>query len=232
MEIQKAPEGSKVDYAIYPSLLDAYLRFKRHDDDETFDTLFCKINKIKTEQTEGQLKGVEFEDLVNQRIDGQDLVLSTDKPDHYKSENFEFLCEPIDSIANQLRNCIDKQVYMETLINTPLGVVKLYGIIDYEFPDMIVDLKGTSNYKCNKYKDNTQHAMYSLIRHVNDLPIEAFKYKVSDYVNDFQETYIPSENMFDKLMITIYGFINFINYYKANITDTKIFGGEAANASH
>lgn len=218
-------ETPKINYAIYPSLLDAYLRFKRHDDDETFDNLFDKINKVKTEQTEQQVRGVEFEGLVNDKIDGK-LMTPADDLRYYSSMNFQFKADLIDSIAGKLKNAISRQEYIECILPSHVGNIKLYGIIDFRFPRMITDLKGTENYKCNKYQDNCQHPVYTLIEKVNFRSIDAFKYVVSDYEKRYQETYIPTENMHQKLMITIYEFINFIEYFKSNITDQKIFGHE------
>lgn len=216
-----------VDYAIYPSLLDAYLRFKRHDDDETFDSLFDRINKVRTEQTEAQLKGVEFEDCINKGLDGVLFpMVNVDGIDLYKTENFQFKKHLIDKIVTTLSHSIAKQQYLETIIHTPVGNIKLYGIADFMFPEMILDLKGTGSYKCNKYKDNSQHPVYSLIMELKRKPIKAFKYLVSDFEKDFKETYIPNHNMYLKLMQTIFEFINFINHFKSNITDEKIFGGE------
>jgi hypothetical protein len=214
----------EIKYAIYPSLLDAYLRFKRNDDDETFDSLFDKINKVKTEQTEQQLKGVEFENCVNARIAGDTLVLMGGE---YKTDNFSFKSNLIDHIAGRLQYASKQQEYMEAIIPSHLGNIKLYGIADYTFPEMITDLKSTASYKCNKYKDNSQHPVYSLIKKINGDPIKAFKYLASDFNNMFLETYVPTDKMYGKLMLTIFDFINFIEYFKANITDGKIFGKES-----
>lgn len=221
-------EPIPVDYAIYPSLLDAYLRYKRNDDDETFDSLFDKINKVKSDQTEFQQKGSEFEGLVNDAIDGKPLTIAAD-PLYYATEHFQFKIEIVEELKRKLMHATEKQKYMEVVIHTHLGNVKLYGIVDYDFPNMVVDLKGTENYKCNKYEKSTQHPIYSLIRHLNGRPIEAFKYRASNYDKVFQETYIPTENMFTKLMLTVFEFINFINHFKPNITDEKIFGGKTGS---
>lgn len=218
-------EPIPVDYAIYPSLLDAYLRYKKNDDDETFDSLFDKINKVRSDQTEFQQKGSEFEGLVNDAINKDPLTIAVDDR-HYATEHFNFKIEIIEKLKRKLIHATEKQKYMEVIIHTHMGNIKLYGIVDYDFPDMIVDLKGTENYKCNKYEDSTQHPVYSLIRHLNGRPIKGFKYLVSDYDKVFQETYIPSDNMFIKLILTIFEFINFINHFKLNITDEKIFGGK------
>lgn len=215
-----------IKYAIYPSLLDAYLRLKRHDDQETFQSLMDKINKVPTEQTEAQLKGIEFEALVNARIDGK-AIEPADDHRYYQSEHFQFPVALIEPIASRLQFASKKQEYLEAIIDTRVGKIKLYGIADFSYPEMIVDLKGTSNYKYGKYSDHTQHPVYSLIKQVQGHPIKAFKYVASDFEKMFIETYIPSENMHYKLMLLIYEFINFIEYFKEHITDDKIFGGQS-----
>jgi len=220
--------GGGYDYAIYPSLLDAYLRYKRTDDDETFQALFDKINGVRSEQTEAQLRGIAFESVVNDLIDGTDVDLN-EVGTHFVRDGFSFSLELMYKIASKLRHCEMKQNYVESVIETRVGRIKLYGIIDYRFEDMLVDLKSTSNYKVNKYTNSkeithTQHLVYPLIRKNMGTPIRAFKYVVSDFENDFQETYIPNENMESKLMAIIYEFVGFINYYKKNITNMKVFG--------
>lgn len=220
-------------YAIYPSLLDSFLKYKKADDDETFAYLLDKINKVKTEQTEQQLKGIEFENLVGLVINANkthqhDLL----KQDHevYETDNFEFKAGLVNKIADKLRGRQMEQNYIEAIINTKVGRIKLYGIVDYRFEDMIVDLKTTGNYKINKYTDTkdwkyTQHLIYPLIRKTMGNPVKAFKYVVTDFENDYQETYIPTEAMDIKLMQLIYEFVAFIEYYKPNITDYTVFGG-------
>lgn len=222
-------DSPEVNYAIYPSVLDAYLRFKRKDDDETFQGVFNKINHVKTEQTEQQLMGVEFEQCVNDMITSlqtAEYSLTLDNAGNYITKNFKFKAQIIDKIASKLQHVVKKQEYMEAIIPSHVGNIKLYGIADYSFPEMITDLKTTSNYKCNKYKDHTQHPSYSLIRELNGNPLKAFKYLVSDFDKAYQETYIPTPMMHQKLMVNIFEFINFIEYFKNYITDTKIFGGQ------
>jgi hypothetical protein len=205
----------KIAYAITPTLLDAYLRFKRKDDDETFETLMCKINGVYQElepEVQQIIKnGIDFENAVNNRLLG-------------KQVDTQLGAEVMEKIVAKLRNNTGQQVYQEAVINTPYGLIKLYGIFDYNFPDMIVDLKTVVSYSCNKYIDYAQHPTYSLIRKLNGKPIKAFKYLITDFKRVYQETYIPNDHMYDKLMITIYEFIAFINHFKAGITNTKIFG--------
>ncbi|RZJ89603.1 MAG: hypothetical protein EOO20_10510 [Chryseobacterium sp.] len=237
MEILAAisPEGQdiQVDYAITPTLLNAYLRFKDADDDETFESLINKINGVKGDQVDAILKGIAFEKLVNDLIDGNkdDIEVSDDNQFYivnWKGDDEErllFNAKLVNGIAERLKFNTGKQEYMEVVIHSHVGNIKLYGIVDYDYPEMVVDLKGTEKYKCGKFEDNTQHPVYSLIRKLNNKPIKAFKYLVSDYTREYQETYIPTEQMYQKLMFTIYEFIAFINHFKKHITNTKIFGG-------
>lgn len=210
----------KVDYAIYPSLLDAYLRYKRNDDEETFISLFNRINKIQDDEVpEHVLKGIEFENLVN-------AIVIDGLPEDFYDTGDNDLIPLARKIAGKLEKSSAIQKYEETILVTHYGKIKLYGIIDFDFPEMITDLKTVVNYSCNKYKEYCQHPCYSLIRHQNGNPIKAFKYLITDFKKVYQETYIPSPLMYDKLMFTIYEFISFINHFKKYITNEKIFGGE------
>lgn len=219
-------ESLKIDYALYPSILDSYLFFKKRDDDETFKSLFDKINKVKTEQTEEQIKGVEFELCVMNRINELKglPVLNYYEDSVYITDNFKFDADLINKIAFKLQHSTAQQQYLEAVIPSHLGNIKLYGFSDFTFPDMISDLKTTNNYKCSKYKDHCQAPSYSLIQQINGSPIKAFKYVASDFERMFIETYIPKENTYRKLMSTIFEFISFINYFKSYITNEKIFG--------
>lgn len=210
----------KCDYAINPTLLDSYLRFKRKDDDETFDSLMCKINGIKQEldpEVQQTIQdGINFEELVNRLLDKKD-----DKS--WYSDAIGNIGIAM-AIQNKLQHCVGMQVYQEAFIKTPYGIIKLYGIIDYDFPEMIVDLKTVVHYSCGKYSDYSQHPMYSLIRELKGNPLKAFKYLITDFNRVYQETYIPSNHMYTVLMQNVYEFIAFINHFKPHITNTKIFG--------
>ena len=217
----------KVDYAIYPSLLDAYLRFDRKDDDETLISLLEKINKVKSEQTEQQLRGIAFENCVDMVIDGLKADVSfgpVRNGDLYVSNGFEFKAQLVDKIAFKLQHATKRQEYVEAIFPSHVGTIKLYGKTDYSFPNMISDLKTTENYKCQKYEDHAQHPGYSLIKKLNGNPLQAFKYVVTDFNRDYQETYIPTEKMHYKLLQTIFEFTAFLNHFEKYITHRAVFG--------
>lgn len=214
----------QVKYQIYPSLLDSYSRFLKHDDEETFDSLMNKINKVPRQQSEPELRGVAFEDAVNNAIDG--VILNTNNNGMILSGEFEFDPGVVGGAYVRLKNATKKQEYIEGIVETPAGLVKLYGIIDYRFPEMIADLKGRENYSYGKYADHAQHPVYSWISEVNGNPLRAFKYVVTDYQNVFSETYHFTDNDKFKLTTLIVDFIRFLEHFKKHITDRKIFGLE------
>lgn len=215
----------KYDYAITPTMLNAYNRYMRNDDDESFESLFNTINNTKGELPENVLKGIHFEKMINEMIDGNAPELSADG-NNYVFKGFEFNRQLSDRIFDKLKLCTTKQEKVSIIIPSHLGNIKLHGITDFGFPEMITDLKTTEVYKCNKYLKNTQHQMYSLIRVLKDLPMKCFKYLVTDFNKLYQETYIHNDKMHKNLLYNVYEFINFLNYYRDYITNPKIFGHE------
>lgn len=216
----------KIKYQIYPSLLDAYSRFKRNDDEETLNSLLDRINKVETERPEHVLKGIDFEECVNSAIDS----LRNGKKDEIPYDiltgmlHSVFDADVVIDAAHKLQNATKKQEYIEAVVETQVGLVKLYGIIDYRFPDMIADLKGRELYNYGDYSDHAQHPCYSLISKTNGTPIKAFKYVISDYKNVFVETYIPNDNDESKFLRLVVEFCQFIEHMKKFITNKKIFG--------
>lgn len=190
-------------YQITPTLLDSFTRFERHQDEESFNDLINKINMVKSDQNEHQLKGIYFENAVN------GLII-----DH------EFDKDLIKSIQSKIANNIGIQVELSAEYEN----IRFYGIADYVFPEMILDLKGTSNYYYGKFKSKNQFPVYSFIKELNKEPIKQFKYLISDYKNLYQETYIPSQKVYDNLINTTNEFIRFLNHFNKHITNKKIYG--------
>lgn len=219
---------NQINYQIYPSLLDSYARFKRHNDEESLNNLLATINKEPRVRSEQALKGIAFEECVNASIDlmnsGSNELRVVKIFDG--GESFEFNPEVIRQAAGRLKNATQKQEYIEAVIDTPVGNVKLYGIIDYRFPNMIADLKGSENYSYGQFEDHAQHTCYSIISKANGQPISAFKYVISDYRNVFVETYIHSQNAENKFISLVVEFCRFLDHMKKFITNGKVFGKE------
>lgn len=213
----------KYQYAFYPTLLDSYFRYKKGEDELSFNQLFDKINKvpqevIDEEAEKNRLKGIAFEGLLNSIITTENTHLVDDT---FVFEAFEFSKDLVLKVYDKLNRCSNIQHYQEKVIETPRGNVLLYGIFDYKFPEMTVDLKGVKSYNYGKYKDNMQHKFASLISDDKE-----FNYVVTDYEYMFIENYWLTDKIRKQAIKDIVEFIDFIEHFKKYITDTKIFGNE------
>lgn len=206
----------KIDFSIYPTLLDSFYWYKKIPTEEKLKELLDKINRVKTPMPIAALKGSQFEDCVNKTITQKSIISI--------AENFEFNPDLVSKIANKLSRATGQQKHIEAIAKTDVGNVKYYGFVDYTFPEMYVDLKTTSNYKIGKFKSNNQHKAYSLISQLNGKPIKQFNYVVTDFSRMFIETYDCNEKLHQELLNETYDFVSFLEYHKELITDTKIFG--------
>lgn len=209
-------------YAFYPTLLDSYFRYKRGEDELSFIQLFNKINQIPEEIVDeelehNRLKGIHFEALINAIISGCDEAVQENGV--YHSGGFEFNKKIVDKVANKVMMCSHKQYYQERIIETSKGKVLLYGIFDYKFPEMTVDLKVIKSYSYGKYKNNMQHKFASLISDDKE-----FNYIATDCDYMFIENYWLNDKVRNQAIKDIEEFIDFINHFKKFITDKKIFG--------
>ena len=206
-----------ISYAFYPTLLDSYGRFKRSEDDLSFNDLFDKINKVKSETDEQRLKGIAFESLINEMIHSGNVNCINGQ---FLSGDFQFDERVVLMIYEKLKRTTKIQSYQEGIIETSKGNVKLYGIFDYEFPEMTVDLKTTANYRFGKYENNMQHHFTSLITDKKE-----FNYVATDFEYVYIENYWLTDKTKKACMDEILDFIDFIEYYSKLITDRTIFNG-------
>ncbi len=209
-------------YQLPPTLLDSYFRYKASEDEQSFIDLFNKINKVPQEPDEARLRGMAFEKLIN------DIINANKTKQHdlfkcdegiYKCDGFEFKGHVVNKISDKLVRCSAIQSYKEKIIDTPRGKVKIYGVFDYEFPQMFVDLKTTGSYRFGKYENNMQHKFISLITKAKE-----FNYIATDFEYTFIENYWLTDKVRRQAISDIVEFIDFINYFKKHIINTKLFG--------
>jgi len=194
-----------INYSLYPTLLDTFYWYKIKGN---IDELLNKINRVKTPMAEAALKGVAFETAVNDALDGVKTI------DHYFDQDL------INRVASKLQNHTKKQEFIQRVIPTGIGNVKLYGFVDYTYPDKYIDLKTTGKYSDGKFKNNNQHGCYSLISpHINE-----FHYLVTDFSKLYIESYVPDKAIKDQTIFNITEFCEWLEANRDKITDTKIFG--------
>ena len=219
--LTKDGQDAPYDFAVTPTILNAFNRYMRNDDDESWESLFKIINGDKRDLPDGVLKGIQFESLINKMIDGCEPEVVEGV---VSFGGYQFKADVVHRVHDKLVACQTKQEKISAVIPSHLGFIKLHGVLDYGYPKMITDLKTTEVYKCNKYIKNTQHPIYSLIRKLKGNPVDSFKYLVTDFEKVYQETYVPTDKMFQNLLFNVFDLINFLNMYRDYITNTKIFG--------
>lgn len=200
----------RYDYAIYPTLLDNFYWYKINPYDK-FQELIDKCNRVSHDLHPEQLRGVDFENIVNRTLDG------------------EIIAHPygdiVERVANKLVNHHKQQDYIDCIIETSRGRVLLYGFVDYSYPFKYVDLKTTEKYKKGKYEYSNQHGGYMIINWFNGGNVKEFTYLVTDFKDIYTENYVASDEIFDKFVFNLIEFIDWITQNKRFIYDKKIFGG-------
>jgi len=230
----------KPNYRIYPTLLDAFNYYvapvkylsekedapsEQEITDKQFKELIDKINRVPYETTEAQQKGCDFESLVNELLDGKpvETVETQKNGTAYKYGANIFSKDIADRVTKELTGCSTRSERISTVLNTPVGLVELYGVMDYSFPGIQVDLKTTGKYDFLKYKDNTQHKVYPVIARENFILVDEFNYLVTDFKDVYVESYTFSFNLYDEVIANICQFVDFIEQNRHLITDKKIF---------
>jgi len=212
-----------VKYSIYPTLLDSFYWYKRGYNEK--EELINKINRVKSEMPEAAKKGVAFENVINILLKSGNHPLLMDV-EHYESNGFFFKTEIVNRIAAKLINAEKQQEYIESVVQTSVGGIKVYGFIDYSYPDMFVDLKTTGSYKKDKYKINNQHKCYPLLAQLNGRNVSKFNYLITDFTQMYTEPYIHTQSMTDEFIFNLVEFAEFLEANRNLITDKKIFGGK------
>ena len=129
--------------------------------------------------------------------------------------------------ANYYKGAVT-QKYVEGILSTSFGDVKLYGFIDELMPLSVHDIKTASQYSVGKYKRNSQHLVYPfcLMQMGND--VRTFEYNVAVIGKYNYETFTESYEFNPERDIPILqqrceDFIRFVNENRELITDKKIF---------
>lgn len=208
----------KIDYNIYPTLLDSFYWAKRLG---KWQELIDKINRVKVaEWPDPVQKGMCFEQTVNELLNKQPGTKPKEVNGQmiYRNTKWDFDAKLVDSVVKKLSNCQDKQQFVQGELKTPLGNVKLYGYVDYVYEHFYIDLKTCGEYKKDKYKINAQHKCYPIIGGKKSLT-----YYITDFSNTYQESYILTPELKDTFIQELTEFIEWLNQYRKEITDTKIF---------
>ncbi len=202
-------------YAFYATLLDAFAWYKRSEAEDAKQEFLDKVNRVKTPPTDPMLRGIAFEAAVVEwsmnpgHVEDVVMVHDTECPGRILHE---FTRDWHGSI---------RQIYVESILPTQYGEVKVYGFVDEILRDTAADIKTTGKYEFPKYLHNWQHPVY--LEALKDSGISRFKYRATDFRNVYEEEYSYRPADTDRLIAECVHLIEFLEANRPAITDRKIF---------
>ena len=232
-------------YNIYPSLLDAYTWYLGADEnyertsmkvdidtykEQQLQSLIDKINRVPFE-SEAADRGTCFNEVVDCIIHdiNSDKMLITKHPEigmirvKYNNRTFNYPIELCRQFAAMYPEAISQE-YIEAILPTSMGNVKLYGYIDELLPLSVHDIKTTSKYVDRKFFNHAQHLVYPYCLIKSGDNIHTFEYNITDFHDVYKEVYVfDEERDTKKLTEMVEDFISFLEKYRDKITDKKIF---------
>lgn len=207
-------------YAFYPTILDAFSWYKRSESETALQEFLDKVNRVKTPATDPMLRGIAFNELVDNAIKGADLPY--DDTDHVDAHDIPVSADIIQEFADLFHGAA-LQVFLDTRLTVGPHQVKIYGYADALKGSTIGEFKTTGKYEFPKYLHNWQHPAY--LQCVKDQGIKRFTYLITDFKEVYREDYHWTKDGEDRLKSICAELIEFLEAKRDLITDTKVFGG-------
>lgn len=162
---------------------------------------------------------------------------------HYNGRSFVYPIEMCREFAEYYKGeGAIPQMFVEGLIDTPRGLVRLYGYADEVTSCCVHDIKTTGIYEAWKFKGNAQHLVYPYCLQLMGIELSDFSYDVAVISTNIKGDYIPDEIVITHLATTqetytyqahrdipiiqerLCELIDFIEAHRHMITNDKIFG--------
>lgn len=201
-------------------------------------SLLDTINRVPFDSADAD-RGTAFNEIVDCLIENRksEKMEIYSKQDQgiiiaiYKNQEFYF---PI-SLCTEFRDYFkgaSTQIFVDGLLNTRLGLVRLYGYIDELMPISVHDIKMTKRYGVGKFKHHWQHIVYPFCLNQQGNQVQDFEYNVAhinikksgfDFTTHTEHYAYNPERDVPKLIGHTEGLIEFIERHMDWITDKKIF---------
>lgn len=208
---QQKQSSSVVRYQIYPSLIDAYTNYSQSEviynkywggadspaltleeyEAQAFQDLIDKINRVPKDLIKADV-GTAFNELVDCLILGQkspkmEVEKLCDEAGnvvslkaHYNKRTFIYPVDAVRLFASNYKGAIP-QMFVEGVLPTRRGDVRLYGFLDELMPLSVHDIKTTGSYEVGKFKGNAQHLVYPYcLREMGYTGVDLFSYDVAE----------------------------------------------------
>jgi hypothetical protein len=208
-------------YAIYPTLLDAFSWYKRSESETALQEFIDKVNRVKTPATDPMLRGIAFNEKVDNTIKGVPIFLEKEHDETVKIHDIGCPVEIIEEFSDLFSKSA-LQVFVDGRLTTRYGQIKIYGYIDALQGHTIGEFKTTGKYEFPKYLHNWQHPCY--LHCLKDQSIRRFVYLITDFKNVYREDYHWTQAGEDSLIGICNELIEFLEEKRDLITDKKVFG--------
>lgn len=206
--------------------------------------LIDKVNRVPFD-SEAADRGTAFNEVVDALVENrQPRMMTVDRTPElqynvqFNGRSFLFPIHLCVDVAVMFTDAIT-QKRVSGIMETAFGDVELYGIIDELMPLAVHDIKTTSSYTVGKFKHNNQHLIYPWALHKMGVDLPTFHYDVVEWgkprrdgtysYTRYRETYVYRPERDEKILRErVEDFIAWLEMHRGEITDKKIFGGEAA----
>ena len=268
--------SSVVGYQLYPSLIDAYTDYSKSEviynkywggaetpsltleeyEAKAFQDLIDKINRVPKDLIKADI-GTVFNELVDCLILGHKSTKIEVEKLHddagnvvslranYNGRSFVYPLDFVRLFVDNYKGAIP-QMFVEGVLPTRRGDVRLYGYLDELMPLSVHDIKTTGSYEVGKFKDHSQHLVYPYcLKQMGYTGVDLFSYDVAEIsTNITKQTPEPPEVVV-KLKATyseeylftperdipilegkVVEIIDFIEANRHLITNPKIFASE------
>ena len=158
---------------------------------DSYEDFLKSLRREPTETTEAMQKGIDFEDMVTDIVNGVEV-----DPDDKWYEAASKVAEIVK--GGQLQYKAKKQIEVRGI------TILLYGRLDVLKAGEVIDIKFSGSYDRGKYFDSTQHPTYlELIPEAN-----SFTYLVTNGTEVWKETYRRDETV--SIITIIEAFIDYL----------------------
>ncbi|TZF84544.1 HNH endonuclease [Pedobacter sp. BS3] len=226
-------------YKFYATLLDSF-HYYLNNEYSTFQEFIDKINRVPfiSEKAEkgtafnnlvdlvaaGKIQSLYDDGLLSERIVRNNQVI---RYIHTSNDGgtwmFDFKPAVVFAFAEAYKNAIP-QLRTVGYLDTPLGLVELYGNLDELEGDIVTDIKTTDKYDFPKFLHNYQHLVYPFTLNQQGIPVTKFRYHITDFSNIYVEEYVYNpERDIERLKSHCMHLINFLEMHRHLITDKKVF---------
>lgn len=185
-------------YLITPSLLGSFSWYLSDESKDARQKFLNTLDKVRTETTLAQQKGIDFESNIEK---------CCDFPDPYAMFPVGG-ATPYDDCIIAIANIVKGGLWQQS-VKKDLRIGNqdfiLYGRTDVIKRDTIYDIKFTSNYELGKFLDSSQHLIYL---YCSGLP--KFSYLISDGKDWWREDYYNDGNTENRIKSMISDFLGYL----------------------